>query len=248
MNRLDVMIKIGRFAFYMTMSFAAIALTVSIVQTNYQVGLLLHRANTASEQLFECRGNAACLQSQILATVGSTKATMGAVAKAMPEITASIKALSANSVEASRESARTARTATTLLESSNALVLEAHKDIAQLTASADSMLKSTDKSVQHAGNALVELAKLEAQLEAQLNTQIEAGAPEARQTLTSMNKILADPSLINTLHSIDTGAAHMSEVATTVDIATRGLRQKAGRVKWVIERLTNMLKFTVPLF
>lgn len=244
MNRLDVMIKIGRFAFYMTMSFAAIALTVSIVQTNYQVGLLLHRANTASEQLFECRGNAACLQSQILATVGSTKATMGAIAKAMPEITTSIKALSANSVEASKETSKTARTATALLEATNALVLEAHHDINQLTASADSMLKSTDKTVQQAGNALVELAKLEAQL----NKQIEAGAPEAQQTLASMNKILADPSLINTLHSIDTGAAHMSEVATTVDIATRGLRQKAGRVKWVIERLTNMLKFTVPLF
>lgn len=46
----------------------------------------------------ECRGNGACWQSQITATLGATRATMGAVAKAAPGIAAAMDR-SANSTE-----------------------------------------------------------------------------------------------------------------------------------------------------
>ena len=62
----------------------AVTLTIALAVPLITLWPVARRVEVASRQLLECKGNAACLQSQMLATVGSVKAIAGAVAKAAP--------------------------------------------------------------------------------------------------------------------------------------------------------------------
>jgi hypothetical protein len=60
--------------------------------------------------------------------------------------------------------------------------------------------------------------------------------------------LMEDPALKQTLGNVADASYHGSQVIETVDIATRGLRQQAGRVKWLISKIAGMVKMTMPLF
>lgn len=215
------------------------------------------RVEVASQQLLECKGNAACLQSQSLAIVGSVKATAGAIAKAAPEISSAIRGASDTSVAASRQTVAVSQAATELLTSATGATEELHaaiKDfrgtvaelnisIKDLTAGADVLLKSSDTSIQAAGAALVKLGVLEDELD----QQVKAAAPEAIKTLEAMHALFEDPALLGMLTNMDNGTHSLAEVANTFDIATRPLRKKASQIKWLIDKLIGLVKFTVPL-
>ena len=242
-----------------TLAVCAAVLTIAISIPVFMLWPAAARLEKASSQLLDCtytdanghpRGNAACLQSQTLAITGSVRATMGEVAKSAPDIAKSIRAASANSVAASRQTTETAQSANELLKAARGTITELDRtlstlntSIASLTQDAHALLAYSDKSVQAAGRALEQLTVLEAQL----NKQIESGAPEATATLAAMHRILEDPAIIGTLKNIESGTANVSEVTRTFDLATRGLRKKAGQVKWVLEKVAGMLKFTFPL-
>jgi chromosome segregation ATPase len=228
-----------------------ITITVAVAVPLITLWPVAGRAEVASRQLLECKGNAACLQSQLLATVGSVKAIAGAVAKAAPEISLSIKAASANSVAASRQTIEVSKAATDVLVSSKATIDELHatvKDlhasVADLTKDAHTLLGSSDGTIKEAGEALVKLGALEDTL----NQQIKDGAPEVRKTLEAMAALIDNADLKGILTNADNGTKSLANIADTMDIATRGLRQKAGRVKWVIEKLLNIIKVTIPIY
>lgn len=252
--------------------FKALALASLMVASVILVAILAavlpleRRVNIATAQLLDCtvsidgktKGNPACLQSQILAITGSTKATMGAVAKAMPEIATSLAAASANSVEASRATVTTANSINALVGATTSTVDELHATIAELHASVSSLtkdasvlLKSSDGTIQETGAVMVNLAALAKTLD----HQIEAQSPEIANTLLAMQALLSDPYLTDTIKHVDgiagnmeTGTKHLSDFTETVDIATRDLRKKAGQVKWLIDKLLNIVKVTVPIF
>jgi hypothetical protein len=46
---------------------------------------------------------------------------------------------------------------------------------------------------------------------------------------------------------VDSATYHGAATIETMDIATRGLRQKVGRVKWVLEHLLGLVKLTFPI-
>lgn len=236
----------------------------------YKTYQLLDRANVASSQLMDCvvtdetgkHGNPACLQSQVLAITGSVRATMGAVAKAAPDIATSIRRASANSALASQATIDVAQSATELMAHANGAVVELqatlgdlHKAVADLSTDSHALLASSDSAVRGlSSNAALVLDRL-ATLEVTLDKQINDGAPEAKRTLEAMTKLLEDPAITKLLEHADgiavnaeRGTTALANTAETIDIATRDLRQKAGRVKWVIERVLSMVKVTVPIF
>lgn len=208
------------------------------------------RIDTASEQLLECKGNAACLQSQLLATVGSVKATMGAIAKAAPEVTSSVREASRNSVAASRQTEETAKEAKQLVVLAQGTIGEVNgtlralnHSVTLLTQDAHILVQSSDETVKTAGQALHELSELEMTL----NSQIQSGAPEAKATLIAMNKLISDPSITGALRHMEGTTGNVESLTQTFDIATKGLREKIGRVKWVIKQVASMLKITLPI-
>jgi hypothetical protein len=245
--------------FRIVASACMVVVTVAVAVPLFMLWPVARRIEVASGQLLECtyldaqgqrKGNGACLQSQTLAITGSTRATMGAVAKAAPEIAQSIRAASMNSVSASLHTVETAKRANQLLVAAKGTLGELDKTLLTLnrstellTKDASKLLQSSDQSVQMAGVALQELTLLEKQL----NRQIEAGAPEAKETLVAMHRILSDPAITATLGNIDSATENLAEVTKTMDISTRGLRKRAGQVKWVLEKVAGMLKFTLPI-
>ncbi len=210
------------------------------------------RVDAAMGQLLDCtvivdgqpKGNAACLQSQILAITGSTRATMGAVAKAAPDVALSIRSASGNSVTASQASVETAEAATALLRSATAATDELHATIKDLH-------EQVTELTQQVGPVLSGLVDLEHTLDAQIAEQ----SPEAGKTLKAMQALLEDPALFDTLKHVDGAATNVedttknvAETTKTIDIATRDLRKKAGQIKWLIDKILGMIKVTVPLF
>ena len=209
------------------------------------------RVNTASAILLNCKGNAACLPSQMLALVGALKATAGAAARASPEIATAAKQASAYSVEASKRAAETAAEGKALMEDLRLLVgdlrgtvQELHQAVADLSKDLSTVAGSADSTVQQASRTLAELEKLIVTLD----IQIRDGSPDVQRTLKAMALLMEDPALARTLANVNDASYHGSQVIETVDVATRGLREKAGRVKWLISKIAGMVKMTMPLF
>jgi hypothetical protein len=119
-----------------------------------------------------------------------------------------------------------------------------HQAIADLSKDLSTVAGSADSTVQQAGKVLVSLDGLVTTLDA----QIREGSPEAQRTLKAMASLMEDPALKQTLGNVADASYHGSQVIETVDIATRGLRQQAGRVKWLISKIAGMVKMTMPLF
>ena len=124
------------------------------------------------------------------------------------------------------------------------VLADLHTTVVAITKDAETLTVSADDTIQQAGQALLKLG----QLEDTLRTQVDSGAPEAARTLRAMATLLEDPSIQGTLAGLDDGVGHLAGMAETFDIATRGLREKAGRVKWLLNKIAGMIKVTVPIF
>jgi len=216
------------------------------------------RIDTASATLLDCtwtdaqgkrHGNGNCLPSQILAISGSVRTASGAVAKAMPEIAAAAQAASSHAVEASKQAAIAAQETTGLVKDARAAAQQLTADlkalhtlITNLDQGAKTLLKSADETVRKAGAAIEELTALERDL----GQAIREGSPKVQEIGNAMLAVLNDEAIGGTLANIEAGTESGAEIFKTVDIATRGLRQKAGRVKWLIQRIVDVVKITVP--
>ena len=243
------------------------SLTAILISGSRRLINILNRVDIASAQLLDCvtvdstgvrRGNPACLQAQLLAITGSTRATMGAVAKAAPEIAQSIRSASLNSVQASLATTQATDSAVLLLSDSRETVKELQRTLVALRSSVrdlsdegTKMIAAGSTAVLRAYPAIDQLAILERSLTA----QVEQQSPEIGRTLMAMQRILNDPALASLVDHVDgiaanteKGTKHLAETSETIDIATRSLRQKAGRVKWVIEKVLGIIKITLPVF
>lgn len=67
------------------------------------------RAAYANRWLWDCENYSGCLQSQVLALTGSARYTMGQIAKAAPDVAASVKATAESTALAAQASAATAQ-------------------------------------------------------------------------------------------------------------------------------------------
>lgn len=240
-------------------------ITAAIIVPLLIISHILKNIRIASDDLLSCtvtvdgklKGNPACLQSQLLAITGSTRATMGAVAKAAPEISRSIAEASVNSVTASKATADAANSANDLLLGAQGAISELHLTITELHSSiglltndVHVLLASSNVNVQKLGKAIEPLAALEITLDQQIKEQ----SPKIGDTLMAMQRVISDPNITDTLKHIDgtsanleSGTKHVSDITLTFDIATRGLRKKVGRIKWLLGKAFEMIKFTVPL-
>jgi hypothetical protein len=174
---------------------------------------------------------------------GAIVSGANALAKALP-------AIAANSAEASRQTALAAEKTGLVMDNVNGLVTdlrgtaaELQRAITDLDGDAATLTKSADAALAATGKTLEQLTGLEVVL----RKQLEAGAPEALATLQAMRKLAEDPALDNVLKNVDSATYHGAATIETMDIATRGLRQKVGRVKWVLEHLLGLVKLTFPI-
>ncbi len=208
------------------------------------------RIEKTSAILLDCKGNPACLPSQALAITGSVRSIAGSVTKAMPEITAAAKIASEQSANASRQAAIAAEETAGLVKDARAAtqqltadLVALHALITGLDAGAKTLLASADTTVKAAGAALVELAALEKEL----SKAIQEGSPKALEIANAMLAILNDASIRDTLANVEAATGSGAEILDTVDQATRGLREKIGRVKWLLNRIVGIVKVTAPL-
>ncbi len=228
--------------------------------TAKRIDAITARVDKTSATLLDCtwtdaqgkkHGNGNCLPSQILAISGSIRTASGAIAKSMPEIAGAAKAASSHSVEASEQAAIAAKETTGLVQDARAAAQQLTADlkalhglIVDLDTGAKDLLGSADETVKAAGAALEQLMALERDL----NQAVQEGSPKVREIADAMLAILNDEAIAETLGNIEAGTESGAEILKTVDEATRGLRQKAGRVKWLIGKIVGLLKITVPLF
>ena len=231
----------------------AVALVVLV-----NVAIFTNAINQAAHPLIDCKGNGACLPSQLLAITGSIRSTLGVVARTMPEISKSIGEASSNSAEASKATITTANEANRLLLSANSVVGSLSVTMGQLQTSLEGLtldtravLLTAGKTTAKAGLTFDQLTELLKDTQA----QIDAGSPDARRSLVALAKLLEDPKLKEsldhldgTLANVEVGTKHAASTVETIDIATLPLREKASRVKRVIQTLLGLIKITVPLF
>jgi hypothetical protein len=229
---------------------AAGVLLVILVFAALQLWPVAQRVNQASATLLDCKGHAACLPSEVLATVGSLKAMAGAGAKAAPEVAQAAKDASRYSVEASKQASETAQEAKALLTDLRGLVGDLRAttnglqtDLAQLTASADGALAPLADALKKIG-ALTDT----------LNDQIKTGSPKATQTFDSLNraiadfsKLLEDPNIQAILASSAKTSDHLANSAESLDIAMRPWRERAHLLKTILEKAAGMIKLVIPL-
>lgn len=244
--------------------YVLLAQRLAITAAAVLLGLLLFRAlplqqkiNTTAATLLDCKGHGACLPSEALAIVGSVRRVLGLAAQAAPKITDSIQSFAKNSSEASQQTASTARSVNDLVRKAGPVVDAAKEAVMQLTQDlkdldstitslskdADELLKSSDETIRAGGEVLKKLAGLESQLQAEL----AADSPEVTATLEAIQKLVSDPALDQILKNIEKASEHGADVVETLDIATRDLRKKVGRVKWLLQQIFGMVKVTHPL-
>jgi hypothetical protein len=199
------------------------------------------RVDKASAQLLECKSNPACLQSQILATTGSVKAIAGAIAKSAPQVASTLTQASATSQRASNETVA-------LLQQVQGTVDRVNTAIVETQADTHTVLETANRTVENVNTPLAELATLEVSLDRQVN----AVGNSAVAASDHIQMVLADPSITNAFANLDLTSKNMADgtksaanTLETVDIATRDLRQKAGRVKYIIGLILHMI--TVPI-
>jgi archaellum component FlaC len=223
------------------------------------------RLDLASAQLFDCtvtvdgkvKGNPSCLPSTILAVAGSTKASMGAVAQAAPEVSKALVAASKSSVDASNNTVLAAKAATDLLTTAktaindlDTTIKDLDKVVKDVGKDADEMVKSSNDTVKKAGLALEELTALENTLDQQIKEQ----SPEITKTLQAMQALISSKQITDILSNLDDtsasvkmGTEHAAETVKTIDLATRDLRKKAGQVKWLLQQLIEAAKAAAPI-
>lgn len=218
-----------------------VAVTIAIA---VRVDGIVVRVDKASATVLDCKGHGACLPAQVLATVGAVAKSAGTVTKAMPAIAAAAQTAASNSAEASKRTVVVMDDAHALLGQAKRTMADLDAAIQDLDASVKAVSGGAGGTVAAATAALDELTVLEKQLAAEM----AAGSPKVEATLDAMAKVANDPAIAAVLKNTEDATYHGAQVVETVDIATRGLRQKVGRVKWLIEKVLGMVKLTIPMF
>lgn len=224
----------------------------------------IKRVDGASAALLVCKyqdaagkwhGNPACLQSSVLEITGEVKHTGSAITKAAPQIAAAAVKAADNSALASRASVEFVQAGTEVAKKLGDTVDVATQTVKDLDYTVDALrnavldvdtsikplLASSNETVQAAGRTLNELTALEKQLGEVLGTD----NAKALQIAERMLQILDDPNIQIVLGNVNAAAGSFAEIAKTIDIATRGLRQKAALVKTILLKIVGMI--TVPL-
>ncbi len=183
-------------------------------------------------------------------SAGAMEKGATAVAKALPEIAKNSAEASKQGAEASRQISEAAKQGAAAMVNLNGLITdlrgtaaELHTAVADLDGDATTLTNSANSDLQEAGEALKGFAALEKTLQAQL----DAASPEATATLKAMRKLAENPAIADVIENVKDATFHGAETMETVDLATRGLRQKIGRVKWILEHLLGLVKIAIPL-
>lgn len=247
------------------------ALIAFIVCQSSCAGLLLwmyptaKRVDAASSALLVCRyqdaqgkwhGNPNCAQSLVQAIGGSVRSVSGDIAKAtkedMPIVSKAVKEWSAASVSASNQINALSVEGTGAVKDLRKLLNEdVHNSLTALHDAINSLnteikheggavhvlLDDSDLTIKAATKAIDQLTVLEAALTAQISKL----DPEVTKVLEAMLALVQSEDITGTLKNINAGTKSGKEILDTIDIATRGLRQKAALVKAILLKLVGLV-------
>jgi hypothetical protein len=122
--------------------------------------------------------------------------------------------------------------------------------ITDLTVESRKVLNTADASIKPLKDVLEELAELEVTL----NEQVAKNGTASEKLIGKMTALadkaevlLADPEIKKTLANVQKTTYHAGEVMETTDIALRSLREKLGRVRFVLKQVTDHLKAVIAL-
>lgn len=145
-----------------------------------------------------------------------------------------------------------------LFPQSALLLSGAQSWMAQLAVDTHALLSQSAIVLASADAALAPLrADLEklGELEATLRQEVASNGARAALVADRMSALLddadrrlQDPALASIVANLDRTTLHGAEVMETLDLSTRGLRRSVGKLRWVLQTLSNYLKGTVRIY
>jgi hypothetical protein len=235
-----------------------IALLVTLLATAVYFYPVIKPLRETILGLTDCKGNATCFTSRWDAISGSINTATGAIAKAAPKIAQAAEKTSTNSSVASEETAKAAKEAanlisdadktiqqiTPVLDSLNNVINDIDKNLVTISASANELLKSGTVATLSSADVFAKLGALADTANEQL-ASLDLGA--ANKTISDLDALIASDDVKMALGSVADSAGSLSEVAKTLDLATRDYRKKVGQVKFIISQLVELSKHGIPL-
>lgn len=227
-------------------------LIIGVIDLQDSLGPLLHCTYKGTDG--KMHGNAACLQSEIEGVGGSVRSASGQLAimtktinGVVPDLASSAKKAASNSADASQSTVDLIKHSTALVDSASKAVDEMKADMTELhTAISDldqgiqPLLKSSDTAIESAGVSIEGLTALEKQL----GQVIGVDNAKALEIVAQMQG--ESGQLSQTVDNIQVMTKEGGEILTSVDTATRWMRQKAALVKTILSKIWDMVKITVP--
>jgi hypothetical protein len=222
-----------------------------------EIWVMIHRAQLSAQLVenavgwwFDCRTHHACLTSDVLGAFGSIRTASGESVTASKETVALIKDVRPRVNTVLDESAAT-------LHAARETITEAHSMIIDLRAGLQPLMKDADETVRQATATLKPLETTLADADSLVRTldrEVAEGSPHAVATLQDLdgtvvrlNALLDNPDVSATLAHVAGASVHLEESAASIDLALRPWREKAHLLKTVIEKVTGLLKFTLPI-
>ncbi len=116
-------------------------------------------------------------------------------------------------------------------------------DLNKLTTSTSEVLLPLKASLSNVDVLTKELAE-----ELKSGGNIDQTVTKLNSNLDSVNVLLSDPSVIAILQNSAEITEHLGSAANTVDIVMMPYRKKISQIHWLLNKIVDMIKVTVPIF